>query len=221
VIADADAIAVMHQLAVARGLPSPNLGPKQLAKLSKDLGALLRNVGMVVPSWTEATAALSQGAADLAVVGSEYMLAEADRYGATLDFDFFTESKGGGRTDVMVIPVNAGDPDLAYAYIDALISPQTNARFVTDLGYAAVNSLAVAELDPAAAIPYDYARLLFEDHRPGASCVETDPGAVPDLDEDIEPTLFEIWRPPAESGGGKVAEDDWYAAWDQARMANQ
>ena len=219
VLSDADAIAVMHQLAVARGLPSPSLGPKQLAKVSKDLGALMRNVGMVVPGWSEATAALSQGAADLAVVGGEYMLAEADRYGATLDFDFFSESKGGGRTDVMVIPVNAGDPDLAYAYIDALISPAVNASFATDLGFAPVNSLAVPELDPAAAYPFDYARLLFEDHRPGASCVETDPEAVPDLDEDIEPTLFEVWQPPAEGGNGKVSEDDWYAAWSQARAA--
>lgn len=58
----------------------------------------------------------------------------------------------------MAIPANAVDVDAAYAYIDAMISPEVNARVATNLISGTVNSKAFDKVGSKALI-YDYSIL--------------------------------------------------------------
>ena len=189
-----DPILIFHQVAVAKGYPSPDLTLEQLEDVKADAKVIVDNLVAFSAGYQDATDLLVRGEADLAIGGWEAMLNWSEEQGTTLDFGFFEEANGGGWADSLAIPTNAEDVDAAYAYIDAMIAPETNAAIATNLVSGATNSQATAMVDPAALI-YDYA-------------------IVESLDN---PIRFDDWTPPLEAAEGFATKSDWDAAWSEIR----
>ncbi len=140
---------------MAKGYPSPNLTHEQLADIQDDARTIVSHLVAFNSGYQDATDYLVRGEADLAIGGWEAMVNWAKDKDTTLDFGFFKEAHGGGWSDSLAIPTNAVDIDAAYAYIDAMISPTTNAQIATNLISGTVNSESVPMVDPSALI-YDY-----------------------------------------------------------------
>lgn len=189
-----DPLLIFHMLAVAKGYPSPNLTDEQLADILADARTIVSHLVAFNTSYEDATDYMVRGEADLAIGGWEAMVNQAEAKGTTLDFSFFEEAHGGGWSDSLAIPTNAQDVDAAYAYIDAMISPEVNAQIATNLVSGTVNSLSVPMVDPSALI-YDY------------SIVESS----------TSPIKFEAWTPPLEAAEGMATKADWDAAWAEIR----
>jgi spermidine/putrescine transport system substrate-binding protein len=189
-----DPILIFHQLAVAKGYPSPNMTRDQLADIQEDARTIVGNLRAFATTYEDATDYLVRGEADLSLGGWEAMLNWAADDGITLDFAFLEESHGGGWCDSFAIPTNAVDVDAAYAYIDAIIAPEVNAQVATNLISGTVNSRSVDLVAPEAQI-YDY------------SIVETT----------TDPIKFEAWTPPLEAEGDIATKQDWDDAWAQIR----
>jgi spermidine/putrescine-binding protein len=189
-----DPILIFHQLAVAKGYPSPNMTREQLADIQEDARTIVGNLRAFATTYEDATDYLVRGEADLSLGGWEAMLNWAADDGVTLDFAFFEESNGGGWCDSFAIPTNAVDVDAAYAYIDAIIAPEVNAQVATNLISGTVNSKSVDLVAPEARI-YDY------------SIVEST----------TDPIKFEAWTPPLEAEGDIATKQDWDDAWAQIR----
>jgi spermidine/putrescine transport system substrate-binding protein len=189
-----DPILIFHQIAVAKGYPSPNLTQEQLADVKETAKGLVANLRTFTGGYQDATDLLVRGEVDLAIGGWEAMVNWAKEKGTTLDFAFFDETNGGGWADSLAIPVNAEDVDAAYAYIDQMISPEINAQIATNLISGTVNSKSVEMVDPSALI-YDY------------SIVE----------DGTNPIKFEVWTPPLEAEGDIATKQDWDDAWAEIR----
>lgn len=189
-----DPILIFHQIAVAKGYPSPNLTQEQLADVKETAKGLVANLRTFTGGYQDATDLLVRGEVDLAIGGWEAMVNWAKEKGTTLDFAFFDETNGGGWADSLAIPVNAEDVDAAYAYIDQMISPEINAQIATNLISGTVNSKSVDMVDPSAMI-YDY------------SIVE----------DGTNPIKFEVWTPPLEAEGDIATKQDWDDAWAEIR----
>jgi spermidine/putrescine transport system substrate-binding protein len=189
-----DPILLFHMLAVAKGYPSPALTQEQLADVKADAQAIVGNIRQFNSTYDDALDLLVRGEVDLAIGGWEGMLKWAEEKGATLDYGFFEEAHGGGWSDSLAIPTNAADVDAAYAYIDAMISPEVNAQVATNLVSGTVNSKSLPMVAPEALI-YDYS-----------------------IVEDPEnPIQFEVWTPPLEAEEGIATKADWDAAWNEIR----
>jgi len=189
-----DSILIFHFLAVAKGYPSPKLTKSQLSEVQEQAKILVGNYRAFSSGYQDATDLLVRGEVDLAISGWEAMLTWAAEKGTTLKFGFFEESHGGGWCDSLAIPANAVDVDAAYAYIDAMISPEVNARVATNLISGTVNSKAVDKVGSKALI-YDY------------SIVKGGTGAL----------KFEIINPPIEAAGDFANKADWDKAWAEIR----
>ena len=189
-----DPILIFHQIAVAKGYPSPNMTKEQLADVKETAKQLVANVRTFSGGYQDATDLLVRGEVDLAIGGWEAMVNWAKEKGTTLDFAFFDETNGGGWADSLAIPTNAEDVDAAYAYIDQMIAPAVNAQIATNLISGTVNSKSVASVDPSALI-YDY------------SIVESAEN----------PIKFEVWTPPLEAEGDIATKQDWDDAWAEIR----
>lgn len=189
-----DPILIFHQIAVAKGYPSPNLTQEQLADVKETAKGLVANLRTFTGGYQDATDLLVRGEVDLAIGGWEAMVNWAKEKGTTLDFAFFDETNGGGWADSLAIPTNAEDVDAAYAYIDQMISPEINAQIATNLISGTVNSRSLDMVDPSAMI-YDY------------SIVE----------DGTNPIKFEIWTPPIEAEGDIATKQDWDDAWAEIR----
>jgi spermidine/putrescine transport system substrate-binding protein len=189
-----DPILIFYMVAAAKGYEPPNLTLEQLADVKTDAKVIVDNLVAFSAGYEDATDLLVRGEADLAIGGWEAMLNWAQEKGATLDFGFFDEANGGGWADSLAIPTNAEDVDAAYAYIDAMISPEVNAEVATNLISGATNSLATPMVDPSALI-YDYS-------------------IVENMDNPIQ---FVDWTPPLEADAGYATKADWDAAWSEIR----
>jgi len=186
-------ILIFYMLGAAKGYPVPNMTLEQLEDVKADARLIVDNLSTFSAGYQDATDLLVRGEADLAIGGWEAMLTWAAEKGTTLDFDFFVEANGGGWSDSLGIPVNAEDVDAAYAYIDAMISPEVNAQIASNLISAATNSEAVP--------------LVVSD-------VEYDYGIVGVSDTPIQ---FVDWTPPLEAEEGFATKADWDAAWAEIR----
>lgn len=189
-----DPILIFHQIAVAKGYPSPTLTKEQLADVKETARGLVANLRTFTGGYQDATDLLVRGEVDLAIGGWEAMVGWAAEKGTTLGFAFFDETNGGGWADSLAIPVNAQDVDAAYAYIDQMISAEVNAQIASNLVSGTVNSRSVPLVDPAALI-YDYA-----------------------IVEDMgNPIRFEVWTPPLSAEGDIATKQDWDDAWAEIR----
>lgn len=189
-----DPILIFHQIAVAKGYPSPEMTKEQLADVKETARGLVANLRTFTGGYQDATDLLVRGEVDLAIGGWEAMVGWGKEKGTTLDFGFFEESNGGGWADSLAIPTNAEDVDAAYAYIDQMIAPDVNAAIATNLVSGTVNSLSLMMVDPAAMI-YDYS-------------------IVQDMDN---PIRFEAWTPPLSAEGDIATKQDWDDAWAEIR----
>lgn len=191
-----DPIMPFHTLAVAKGYTSGSepITKDQLADVANESRKLVANTVAFATGYQDATDYLTRGEADLSVSGWQAMVNWAKDKGTTLAFAFLDEAHGGGWCDSWGVPANAKDIDAAYAAIDAMISPETNAKLATNLVSGTVNSKAVDLIGPDANI-YDY------------SMVEST----------SNPIKFESWTPPLEADGDVATKDDWDAAWQEIR----
>lgn len=121
------------------GFPSPNLTKDQLKQVADTCRPLVKEQTVAfAKTYADATDLLVRSEGDLTTLGWEAMLNFAKDKGATLAFDFFKEARG-GWSDSMTIPVNAENIDGAYAYMDAIISPEISAQMAVSLVSGAVN----------------------------------------------------------------------------------
>lgn len=184
-----------NYFAVARGFTkAPLLTPKQLDLVAEDAKKLLDNTAAFNASYEDATDRLVSGDVDLALGGWEAMLTWAEEKGVQLDFDFLKESGGGGWWDGLAIPSTADDVDCAYAYIDAILAPKTQAKIATNLVSGTVNEKAIDKVAEAAQI-YDYSLVTSND--PKISFKDTNP---PD-------------NPPP----GYTSYQDWLDKWQEIK----
>ena len=134
---------------------APSLTKDELAKVAQRAGEFVdQNVVSFAATYADATDLLVRGEVDLSLLGWEAMLNFAKDKGGTLAFGFLKEGKG-GWSDSFCIPVNVVDEDAAYAYTDAIISPQINADVAVALVSGAVNRKSVPFIPQADNI-YDY-----------------------------------------------------------------
>ena len=134
---------------------APMLTKDELAKVAeRSAGFVKQNVVSFAATYADATDLLVRGEVDLSLLGWEAMLNFAKEKGGELAFGFLKEGKG-GWSDSYCIPTSVVDVDAAYAYIDAIISPQINADVAVALVSGAVNKKAVS-LIPAKDNIYDY-----------------------------------------------------------------
>lgn len=189
-------IMVFHTIAVARGFTrgSEPITKDQLAQVADESRKIVANLVAFPAGYQDATDYLVRGEADLSIHGAETMLNWAKEKGETLAFAFLDEAHGGGWCDSWGIPMNAKDIDAAYAAIDAMISPDVNAKLATNLISGTVNAKA-QQLVGAEARIFDY------------SIVETT----------TSPIEFETWTPPLEATGDIATKADWDAAWEEIR----
>lgn len=137
---------------------APFLTKDELAKVAERADEFVeQNVVSFAATYADATDLLVRGEVDLSLLGWEAMLNFAKEKGGELDFGFLSEGKG-GWSDSFCIPTNVVDVDAAYAYTDAIISPQINADVAVALVSGAVNRKSVP-LIPADSNIYDYANV--------------------------------------------------------------
>ncbi|MBM4407282.1 MAG: extracellular solute-binding protein, partial [Chloroflexi bacterium] len=137
---------------------APFLTKDELAKVAERAADFVdKQVVSFAATYADATDLLVRGEVDLSLLGWEAMLNFAKEKGGTLDFGFLKEGKG-GWSDSFCIPKNVEDVDAAYAYTDAIISPQINADVAIALVSGAVNKKSVA-LIPKESNIYDYANV--------------------------------------------------------------
>ena len=137
---------------------APNLTKDELNQVATRSEEFVdKNVVSFAATYADATDLLVRGEVDLSLLGWEAMLNFAKEKGGTLDFGFLQEGKG-GWSDSYCIPTNVVDVDAAYAYIDAIISPQINADVAVGLVSGAVNKNSVS-LIPQDQNIYDYANV--------------------------------------------------------------
>jgi spermidine/putrescine-binding protein len=147
---------LFHLTAISMGLTkSPLLTKDELQKVAdKAAGFVKENVVSFAATYADAVDLLVRGEVDLSLLGWEAMLNFAKDKGGELAFDFLKEGKG-GWSDSYCIPASVQDVDAAYAYIDAIISPQINADVAVALVSGTVNKKGVA-LIPQKDNIYDY-----------------------------------------------------------------
>jgi len=147
---------LFYLTAIDMGLTkAPLLSKDELAKVADRASEFVKqNVVTFAATYADATDLLVRGEVDLSLLGWEAMLNFAKDKGGELAFGFLKEGKG-GWSDSFCIPSSAVDVDAAYAYIDAIISPQINADVAVGLVSGAVNTKSVA-LIPAKDNIYDY-----------------------------------------------------------------
>jgi spermidine/putrescine-binding protein len=137
---------------------APFLTKDELAKVAERADEFVeQNVVSFAATYADATDLLVRGEVDLSLLGWEAMLNFAKEKGGELDFGFLSEGKG-GWSDSFCIPTNVVDVDAAYAYTDAIISPEINAEVAVALVSGAVNRKSVPMI-PAASNIYDYANV--------------------------------------------------------------
>lgn len=182
-----------YLLGLANGFDAPNLSAEELETVAAQSKMLVANAAAFTPSYEDATERLVSGDVDLALGGWEAMLTWAAEDGVTLDYGFFDEGTF-GWWDGMAIPSTAENVDCAYAYIDALISPEVNAELATNLVSGAVNVDAIDLVSGDAQI-YDYDLVRNE---------------LPD-------GAFESVTPPENPEEGIASYQDWVDAWQQVK----
>jgi spermidine/putrescine-binding protein len=180
------------------GLVSRELYPDRPTDLSLDEFArvvdetrpIVDNMVAIAGGYGDATDYLVRGEADISLNGWEAQLTFAADKGVTVDFGFFDTSTL-VWCDSYVLPESAEDVDTAYAYMDEVISPETNAVLATNLISGAANT------EAADLVPADI-KALF------------DYTAVTDLNDPRDVTN---WLPPAEPAQGRAGQQDWTDAW--------
>ncbi len=140
-------------------------------------------------TYADAVDLLVRGEVDLSLLGWEAMLNFAKDKGSELAFGFLKEGKG-GWSDSYCIPSSVEDVDQAYAYIDAIISPQINADVAVALVSGTVNTKGVA-LIPQKDNIYDYKNV-----------------------ETAQDGVFDNYLAPEQPTDPSIASRaDWTAAW--------
>ena len=169
---------------------APLLTKDELAKVAEKSGAFVKqNVVSFAATYADATDLLVRGEVDLSLLGWEAMLNFAKEKGGELAFGFLKEGKG-GWSDSYCIPTSVVDVDAAYAYIDAIISPQINADVAVALVSGAVNKKSVS-LIPAKDNIYDYKNV-----------------------ESAQDGVFDDYLAPESPTDPNIASRaDWTAAW--------
>ena len=147
---------LFHLTAISLGLTkSPYLTKAELKQVAdKSATFVKQNVVSFAATYADATDLLVRGEVDLSLLGWEAMLNFAKDKGGELAFGFLKEGKG-GWSDSYCIPASIVNTDAAYAYIDAIISPQINADVAVNLVSGTVNKKGVALIAAKDNI-YDY-----------------------------------------------------------------
>jgi spermidine/putrescine transport system substrate-binding protein len=181
-------------IADAMGFDPPNLTKEQFDQVKPKVQELVDNAAAFQASYQDASDRMVAGDVDLAIGGWEAMLGFAKEKGATLDYKFFDESKGGGYFDAMAIPKTAENPECSLAYIDELISPKANAALATNLTSGAANADSVPLLGKSAQV-YDY------------DLVSKPTGGID----------FVAYYPPEKAKAGYASLKDWQDAWAEIK----
>ena len=134
--------------ATALGIDPYHVTPEQRDQIKQKLIALKPNLLNYWSDYTEIVQLVANG--DVSVAGNAWN----DAYVLLKDQGVpveYTEPKEGrlGYVCGYVIPKNAKNVDLAYAYLDALLDPQSEANYANEYYYGVSNRDAIPLIDPA------------------------------------------------------------------------
>ncbi len=171
------------------------------AQLQQALDALLAikpNVVTIGASFADMADVLVRGDASMGIAGWAYQTLIAKEKGVELvvgtpavDGTFYWE-------DAYAIALDAPNPDNAYAFIDFMMSPESNAAIAAELGSGCTIAKAFDLMDPALRdiYPYDIVRA------PDGGILGT-----------------QVVFPPQEADGDIVAAAAWVEAWQAFKLA--
>lgn len=141
---------------------------------------------------------LVRGDASMAIGGWAYQIVLAKEKGVELKAASPSTDGTYYWSDAYGIAVDAPHPDNAYAFINFMVSPESNAAIATELGSAVTVVAAVDKLDPATRSLYDY------------KIVEDPTGGV---------LASQEVSPPAKAQGDIVGLPEWLKAWEAFKLA--
>jgi spermidine/putrescine transport system substrate-binding protein len=138
--------AAVLMTSVVLGYDAYNLTEDQLAAIQQKLIELKPNLLGYWTDYTEINQQVASGEVWLAVTWPDAYVAVA---GEGVPVDYITPKEGRlGWVYGFCIPKSSPNPDLALAYIDAMISVDSMAEMANQYGYGAANSEVVARTDP-------------------------------------------------------------------------
>jgi spermidine/putrescine-binding protein len=188
---------VLWMFSAALGHPDPmNITLTQLSSVRALARAIKENTVRIAGSYREMTDMLVRGEADLAVSGWQPMVHWADaESGVELRFDTPARDPRFWWVDGYSIMRDATNKDLAYDFINHMLTPEINALLAWDLQSCSVSRDGFALMHPRLQAMYDSS--LVQQSAP--------------LDGPLTTRLN--WLPPRERIGDVAGDADWQAVW--------
>ena len=197
VLAD-DPIANTWLFAKSLGFSEPNrLTQAQLDDTIKAMLKIKPNVVTLSPTLGDQADVLIRGDASMAIGGWAYQIVLAAEKGVTLASASPATDGTYLWSDAYAIAVDAPNADNAYAFIEYMSSPESNAAIAAELGSAATIAKALDVMDPNAKSLYNY------------DIVSTANG----------PLATQTVSPPASDDGDIVGVPKWQKAWEDYKLA--
>ncbi len=175
------------------GMPEPSrLTAAQLAEAVKAMMTIKPNVVTIGASLGDMADVLVRGDASIGLGGWAYQLIIAKQKGVTLVLGNPVDDGTFYWSDAYTIAVDAPHLDNAYAFIDFVTSPESNAALATELGSGATVEKAFDLMDPSARDIYNYDTV----RKPDGGVLGT-----------------QVVVPPQTADGDIVAASAWVEAW--------
>ena len=191
-----DAYSVLWLFSTSLGHPDPSrITQAQLDDVLKLANAVKKNI-VLVGSFGDMTDIIVRGDASMAFAAWELMVEMAAPKGVTLKSGLTGKDKGFLWSDAYSIPKDAPNLDAAYAFINQMISPASNAILAVNTGSGAANQDAVALIPEEKRGQYNY------------DLVKGDP---------IGNAMSLSVLPPLEPQGDIVGIAAWRKAWQEFR----
>lgn len=171
------------------------------AQLQKAMDAMLKvkpNIVTIGASFADMADVMVRGDASIGVCGWAYQTLIAKEKGVELKVASPADDGTYYWQDAYAIAVDAPHPDNAYAFIDFMSSPESNAAIAKELGSGCTNAKAFDLLDPVmqGLYPYDVVR------NPSGGILNT-----------------QVVFPPQEPEGDIVGTQAWIEAWQSFKAA--
>lgn len=164
----------------------------------KALLAIKPNVVTIGASLGDMADVLIRGDASIGIGGWAYQTIIAKQKGVTLALGSPADDGTFFWSDAYAIAVDSPHVDNAYAYIDFLTSPESNAALATELGSGATVEKAFDLMDPSVRDIYDYSPV----RQAGGGILGT-----------------QIVVPPQTADGDIVAASAWVEAWQTFKVS--
>lgn len=177
----------------------PNLLTQaQLDKVKEAWVAIKKNVVAMTGTFGDQTDLLVRGDAQIALNSWQALIASAKAKGVTLSYASPADDGTYYWSDSYFVTAQAPNPATAYAYIDYMSSPASNAKMALLL-QSGCSVAAARSMLPSNSIAAGYQYNLVE--------------------QGLNPEFAKLIIPPPTSSGGIVGKDAWITSWEQVKAS--